>query len=69
MDRSYDWSVHVGRYDIIPEIWDQMKAENPTTQAVIMDSSPLPLNPEQGKLYDTAVDQYSCEVASDIPPP
>jgi hypothetical protein len=28
-----------------------------------MDSSPLPLNSEQRKLYDTAVDQYSRELA------
>ena len=55
MDRNYDWSLHVGRYDISPEIWDQIKAGNPITQLVTMDSSPLPLNPEQRKLYDTVV--------------
>jgi hypothetical protein len=63
MDRNYDWSSHVGRYNISPEIWDQIKAENPTTQLVTMDSSPLPLNPEQRKLYDTVVGQYSQELA------
>jgi hypothetical protein len=34
MDRDYDWSLHVGRYDISPEIWDQVKAENPLAQVV-----------------------------------
>ena len=29
IDRNYDWSLHIGRYDIPPEIWDQIKAENP----------------------------------------
>ncbi|OXV10317.1 hypothetical protein Egran_01922 [Elaphomyces granulatus] len=69
MDRGHNWSVYVGRCGIVSEAWDQMKAETPTTQTVTMDSSPLPLNPEQRKLYDTAVDQYSRELASDIPPP
>jgi hypothetical protein len=59
MDRDYDWSLHIGRYDISPEIWDQVKAENPIAQVVVMDSSPDPLNVEQRKLYDTVVDQYS----------
>ena len=69
MDRNYDWSLHVGRYDISPEIWDQIKAENPIAQVVTMDSSPLPLNLEQRKLYDTVVDQYSQELALDAPLP
>jgi PIF1-like helicase len=63
------WSEHVGRCGILSEVWDQMKAENQTTQTVTMDSSPLPLNPEQRQLYDIAVDQYSRELASDILPP
>ena len=58
-DRDYDWSLHVGRYDISPDIWDQVKAEKPIAQVVTTDSSPLPLNTEQRKLYDTVVDQYS----------
>jgi hypothetical protein len=59
MDRDYDWSLHVSRYDISPEIWDQVKAENPIIQLVVMDSSLDPLNLEQRKLYDTVVGQYS----------
>jgi ATP-dependent exoDNAse (exonuclease V) alpha subunit len=69
MDRDYDWSLHVGRYDISPEIWDQVKAENPIAQVVVMDSSPDPLNLEQRKLYDTVVGQYSQELALDTPLP
>ncbi|KID81041.1 ATP-dependent DNA helicase PIF1 [Metarhizium guizhouense ARSEF 977] len=69
MDRDYDWSLHVGRYDISPDIWDQVKAENPIAQAVLMDSSPDPLNPEQRKLYDAVVSQYSEELTLDAPLP
>jgi ATP-dependent DNA helicase PIF1 len=66
MDRNYNWALHVGRYNIFPNIWDQIKAENPIAQVVTMDSSPLPLNLEQRKLYDTVVDQYSQELALDM---
>jgi len=69
MDCDYDWSLHIGRYDVSPDIWDQVKAENPIAQAVTMDSSPLPLNREQRKLYDTVVDQYSQELTLDTPLP
>ncbi|KID81125.1 ATP-dependent DNA helicase PIF1 [Metarhizium guizhouense ARSEF 977] len=69
MDRDYDWSLHVGRYDISPDIWDQVKAENPIAQAVLMDSSPDPLNVEQRKLYDTVVSQYSEELTLNAPLP
>ena len=50
---------NVASIDASDYVWlkNQMKVENPTTQTVTMDSSPLPLNPEQRKLYDTAVDQ------------
>src|ERR1700726_1071684 len=67
MDRNYNWSPHVGRYNISPEIWDQIKAENPIAQLVAIDPSPLPLNLEQRKLYDTVVGQYSQELALDMP--
>jgi hypothetical protein len=69
MDRNYDWSLHVDRYDLSPEVWDQIKAENPIAQVVTMDSSPLPLNLEQRKLYDTVVNQYTQELAWDRPAP
>ena len=67
MDHNYDWSSHVSQYDISPEIWEQVKAENPIAQVVTLDSSPLPLNREQRKLYDTVVNQYSQELALDTP--
>jgi hypothetical protein len=63
VDHSYDWSTHVGQYDLMPNVWDQVKAENPITQAITMDPSPLPLNPEQRKLYDTIVFQYTRKLA------
>ena len=63
MDRNYDWSLHVGRYNIPPEIWEQIKAKNPIAQVVTIDPSPLPLNSEQRKLYNTIIDQYSQELA------
>lgn len=63
IDCTYNWGLHVGRYNIPPEVWEQVKAENPTTQLVTIDSSPLPLNTEQRKLYDTVVSQYSLELA------
>jgi ATP-dependent exoDNAse (exonuclease V) alpha subunit len=69
MDCSYDWTLHVGRYELYPENWEQMKAENPTTQVVALDPSPLPLNLEQRKLYDTVVTQYSRELSLASPPP
>lgn len=69
MDHDYDWSLHVGRYDISPEIWDQVKAKYPIVQVVGMDSLPDPLNLEQRKLYDTVVDQYSQELSLDTPLP
>jgi ATP-dependent DNA helicase PIF1 len=68
IDRNYDWSIHVGRYNIHPEIWDQMKAENPVAQVVTIDSSPDSLNLEQMKLYDTVVSQYSNELGGQSPP-
>jgi hypothetical protein len=69
IDRDYDWSPHVSRYDISPEIWEQVKAENPIAQVVVMDSSADPLNLEQRKLYDTVVDQYCQELTLDTPLP
>jgi ATP-dependent DNA helicase PIF1 len=68
IDRDYDWSVHVGRYNIYPEIWDRIKAENPVAQVVTIDPSPDSLNLEQRKLYDTVVSQYSDELGGQSPP-
>ena len=51
------------------EGWKQWQDENPAAHAVTVDSSPQALNPEQRKLYDTVVDQYSQEVDSNVPLP
>ena len=61
--------MYVGRYDISPEIWDQVKAKYPIVQVVGMDSLPDPLNLEQRKLYNTVVDQYSQELSLYTPLP
>ena len=55
IDRPYDWSTHVGRYDISSEVWERVKAEDPIEQVVTINSSPEPLNLEQRKLYDTVI--------------
>jgi len=63
IDRSYDWSTHIGRYnDMCPDVWDQIKAENPIELLVEVNSSPKPLNLEQRKLYDTIVAHYTNEI-------
>ena len=63
IDRWYDWSTHIGRYDeIYPEVWEQIKAENPIELRVEVDSSPEALNTEQRKLYDVIVAQYDSEI-------
>jgi ATP-dependent DNA helicase PIF1 len=69
IDRSYNWSVHSSRWVILPEVWNQIKADNLITQAVIVDSCPLLLNHEQRKLYDTIVDQYTAELGHNGPFP
>jgi ATP-dependent exoDNAse (exonuclease V) alpha subunit len=68
-DRSYNWSVHIGRWIVIPEVWAQIKADNVTTQAVIVDSCPSTLNREQRKLYDTVTGHYIAELHPDNPFP
>ena len=63
IDRSYDWSTHIGRYnEIHPEVWEQVKAENPIELRVEVNSSPEALNIEQRKLYDIIVTQYTDEI-------
>lgn len=47
-----------------PDVWPRLKAENPITQLVTLDFSPLLLNPEQRNLYDVVVRQYTDELVS-----
>ncbi|KIX00539.1 uncharacterized protein Z518_10679 [Rhinocladiella mackenziei CBS 650.93] len=64
IDRAYDWSTHIGRYgDLRPDVWEQIKAENPIELVVDVNSSPEPLNQEQKKLYDTIVTHYTNEIS------
>jgi hypothetical protein len=69
IDRSYNWSVHVGRWIVLPEVWTQIKANNLIMQAVIVDSCPLTLNGEQMKLYNTITNHYIAELRLDGPFP
>jgi hypothetical protein len=67
LDRTYDWTSHVGRDLTTPDAWDQFMLQNYTEQAVTVDSDPGPLNPEQRKLYDTVTAQYVQELAGNEP--
>jgi ATP-dependent DNA helicase PIF1 len=69
LDREYDWTPHVGRYDINSEDWSRLRAENPIEQAVDVNSSAGSLNLEQRKLYDIVVDQYTQELSGPGSPP
>jgi len=69
IDRAYNWSVHVGRWIVVPEVWAQIKAENLITQAVRVDSCPSSLNHEQRKLYNTIVNHYRAEIRPNGPFP
>jgi hypothetical protein len=58
LDRAYDWSPYVRKYNIDSNDWIRLRAENPIEQAVDVDSSAGSLNLEQRKLYDIVVNQY-----------
>ena len=61
MDRDFDWPMFFARYDHPSSILDQLQTEHPIDQAVTTNSSPGRLNPEQRKIYNTVVDQYTRE--------
>jgi ATP-dependent DNA helicase PIF1 len=69
IDRLYNWSGHIGRWIIVPEVWTQIKADNLITQAVTVDSCPLLLNDEQRKLYDIIINHYTAELRFNGPFP
>jgi hypothetical protein len=58
IDRAYDWSPHVGKYNLDSEDWCRLRVENPIEQAVDVSPSAESLNLEQRKLYDVVVNQY-----------
>jgi hypothetical protein len=68
LDRAYDWSPHVGKYNINSEDWSRLRAENPIEQTVDVSSSARSLNLEQHKLYDIVVNQYTQELSSPVLP-
>ena len=70
IDQEYNWSLHIGKYNISSEGWTLLQAENPIKQAVDVDLSARSLNLEQRKLYNIVVDQYTQELSySGLPPP
>jgi hypothetical protein len=68
LDQAYDWAVHIGRHQITADIWEQLKAENPTDQVVTANSSPENLNSGQRKLYNIVVNHYERELEDKSPP-
>lgn len=68
IDRTYDWTSHVGRDIVSPDTWDVFKHQYTTEQAVTVNSDPVPLNLEQRKLYDIVIAQYTQELAANNPP-
>jgi ATP-dependent DNA helicase PIF1 len=70
IDRNYDWASYVGQYDdITPELWDQLKAENPIEQLVDSSASTDKLNPGQLALYNVVVNHYISELSLILPKP
>ncbi|KAM4058363.1 PIF1-like helicase [Hirsutella rhossiliensis] len=72
LDVNYDWTPHVGRYTdsgiLTGDYWKQRKAENPMSLEV--DDQPLDardsLNPEQRLVYDTVMDHFLTQHASQL---
>ena len=59
MDRDFNWPMFFDQYNHPSSILDQLQTEHPIDQAITTNSSPGCLNPEQRKIYDTVVDQYT----------
>jgi hypothetical protein len=68
IDRTYDWTPHVGRNTVLPAAWELFKRQNVTGQAVTVDADPAPLNTEQQKLYNIVTAQYTAELTLHDPP-
>jgi ATP-dependent DNA helicase PIF1 len=67
-DREYDWSRHVGKYDIDPSFWDVVKRAFPAEQFLPSLNSVDLLNREQRTVYNLIVDHYSDYLAGRNPP-
>ncbi|KFG81443.1 ATP-dependent DNA helicase PIF1 [Metarhizium anisopliae] len=67
-DRQYDWSRHVGKYNIDPSFWDVIKRAFPAEQLLPSWNSVDLLNREQRTVYDLIVDHYTDFLAGRNPP-
>ncbi|OAQ58434.1 ATP-dependent DNA helicase PIF1 [Pochonia chlamydosporia 170] len=67
-DREYDWSRHVGKYDIDPSFWHVTKRAFPAEQLLPSLNSVDLLNGEQRTVYNLIVDHYSDFLAGRNPP-
>jgi hypothetical protein len=67
-DREYDWSRHVGKYNIDPLFWDVIKRAFPAEQLLPSLNSLDLLNREQLTVYNLIVDHYSDYLAGRNPP-
>ena len=67
-DREYDWSRHVGKYNIDPLFWDVVKRAFPAEQLLPSLNSVDLLNREQLKVYNLIVNHYSDYLAGKNPP-
>jgi hypothetical protein len=67
-DREYDWSRHVGKYNIDPSFWDVIKRDFPAEQLLPSLNSVDLLNCEQLKVYTLIVNHYSDYLAGRNPP-
>ncbi|KIX04765.1 uncharacterized protein Z518_05635 [Rhinocladiella mackenziei CBS 650.93] len=60
LDRSYDWSPHVGRYPTLSDdFWKQMKVTSPAHLAAISSANPDELEVKQRQLFNHIVSYYS----------
>jgi hypothetical protein len=66
-DREYDWSRHVGKYNIDPLFWDVIKRAFPAEQLLPSLNSVDLLNREQLKVYNLIVNHYSDYLAGRNP--
>lgn len=67
-DREYDWSRHVGKYNVDPLFWDVIKRAFPAEQLLPSLNSLDLLNREQRTVYNLIVDHYSDYLAGRNPP-
>lgn len=67
-DRQYDWSRHVGKYNIDTSFWDVTKRACPAEPLLPSLNSVDLLNREQRTVYNLIIDHYSDFLAGRNPP-